>query len=252
MSEQTVEFAWKKYSAHRFRNPRWALVTLATIGLVLGIFGALIPSTTILVIGLVLFLLPVPGVLSWRTKVSTSARGANVYGQPLWTNGALWFALLFGVMTVAALVQIVAGGLDDWRLVAGAVLGGIGVPALLRVAHRDRGPLVISCDRVELGNGACFTFETSHFGFVELSNGVPVVMLTTESTAEPRPSRLFARGYNVDFNSLLSTLKQLQEWSSREVPVSSAQIKAMLLAVPPADVEVGDVVQMTVQVKADP
>ncbi|NDZ95121.1 hypothetical protein G3I13_07015 [Streptomyces sp. SID6673] len=152
-------------------------------------------------------------------------------------------------MSLSIFAAMAAGASQAWRLAIPAVLGAGIVPVLCVASYRDRGPLVISPHGIEFGNGARYAFDDAKMNVSHLSNGVPALTLEGEQSGSTRSTRLLTRAYNLDFDSVASTLDHLQECCADGRAVTPAEIKAMLTAAPP-DVGVGETVTITVPVGA--
>ncbi|MDL9949076.1 hypothetical protein QSJ19_26585, partial [Gordonia sp. ABSL11-1] len=170
-----------------------------------------------------LVLLPVAMVAPLRTKVIAQQRGVEVHRQPFYSNPVILIALMSGLISAGMIVAIAIGYWQAWRLVIPAFGGLVLVPLLSVVSFKERGPLLLSADGVVFGNGDCYQFDSSTISFAELSNGVPAIEFShSVAGRSARPRRLVHRPYNVDFNSLLSTLEQLQKWHHQRRPASPA------------------------------
>ncbi|MGV9710002.1 hypothetical protein ACWDTI_05000 [Gordonia sp. NPDC003424] len=152
-------------------------------------------------------------------------------------------------MSVGMIAAVALGYWQAWRLVIPAVLGLGLVPVLAVVSHRERGPLLLRGDGVGLGDGSHYEFGSAAVDFEVLSNGVPAIRLTRDGESS-RARRLMHRPYNLDFNTLLSTIDQLQTWHAQARPTTPAEINAMLTVVQPNDVPIGASVRLDVLVHA--
>ncbi|NED69563.1 hypothetical protein G3I15_52455, partial [Streptomyces sp. SID10244] len=63
-----------------------------------------IPALAVVFVGAGLF--PVPVVLPKRTKLRIRDGKVMIYRQPFYTNGWLWMAVVFGIMTVGVVGQV--------------------------------------------------------------------------------------------------------------------------------------------------
>ncbi|MGC5258190.1 hypothetical protein ACPXCG_17745 [Gordonia sp. DT218] len=138
------------------------------------------------------------------------------------------------------------------RMLLPALMGVALVPVLLTVSYRERGPLVIDDGGVEFGDGMRFDFGSTTVGFLVMSNGVPAIELKSAKVRRGRPRRLLHRPYNVDFNTMLSTIEQLQVWHAQGRWATPAEIHAMLNVSTPTDVEIGETVTLGVRVDETP
>lgn len=131
-----------------------------------------------------------------------------------------------------------------------AVAGASVLPVLGVAGYRYRGPLTVSSSGITFGNGARHAFGDATIVVRVLSNGVPAVIFTTIHQGAQQESRLLARPYHLDFNSLMSTIEQLQAWHNDGFYTAPAEIAAMLTVSAPDGVETGHNIQITVPVPA--
>ncbi|MBD1319771.1 hypothetical protein [Gordonia hankookensis] len=243
-----MTYIWANRTKHVFRTARFAAVGLLALGGVLLILGFAIELWALVAGGAGFALMAIATVLPFATRIEMSRGEAVVHAQPWYRNSQIVFTAAMALITVTMVVEIAAGASQSWRLVIPAIAGVAVTPYLVVLAYRDRGPLRISAQGVELGNGAVFEYRSTCIEFVELNSGVPAVRLTSDIEAPTRSARIISRGYNIDFNSLLSTLEQLKVWDSQSRCVSSAAIAAMLTADLPKGVGLGESVELTVPV----
>ncbi|MED5801226.1 hypothetical protein VX037_09340 [Gordonia sp. Z-3] len=244
-------FQWTRATSYSYQ-PSWrsalGLFILAAVGCAVSAALSL-PMVAFAFTALVL--LPIALVVPLRTKLVVRESGVEVHRQPFYSNPVLIIALMSGIMSATMIFAIALGYWQAWRLVIPAFGGLVLVPLLGVVSFKDRGPLLLSAGEVVFGNGARFALDSDAIHFVVLSNGVPAIEFTHTGGGSTRPRRLLHRPYNIDFNTLLSTLEQLQTWHRGGRPTSPAEIKAMLMVPPPAGIEVGESVQVEAVVEDD-
>ncbi|GAA3709626.1 hypothetical protein [Gordonia hankookensis] len=243
---------WKRYTAYAYQPSRWSAIGVVVL-VVAGCVVSIALSLPLIAFAFAtLVLLPVAMLAPLRTKVIAQQRGVEVHRQPFYSNPVILIALMSGLISAAMIIAIAIGYWQAWRLVIPAFGGLVLVPLLSVVSFKERGPLLLSADGVVFGNGDRYQFDSSAIAFTVLSNGVPAIEFTHSAAGySTRPRRLVHRPYNVDFNSLLSTLEQLQKWHHQRRPASPAEIKGMLTVTPPDDVEVGESVQIEALVEDD-
>ncbi|WAC57572.1 hypothetical protein [Gordonia sp. SL306] len=193
-------------------------------------------------------LIPVAARAPLRTKLMMRCDHVAVYRQPFYANPGVTLSLLCGVMAGGMIGAFLLGYSDAGRMLFPALMSAALVPVLLTVSYRERGPLVIDGAGIEFGDGRRFDFESTTVGFLMMSNGVPAIELRSATLRSGRTRRLLHRPYNVDFNTMLSTIEQLQGWHAQGRWATPAEIQAMLSVSTPSDVEIGESVTIGVRV----
>ncbi|GAA3717579.1 hypothetical protein [Gordonia hankookensis] len=246
---RAVSYAWTKHSPFVYRPNMKRLTVLFLLGIAGIALGVMIgmPLMSVTFVGIAL--MPVALLIPPRTRVDATGDRVVAHRQPVHRNTAFWLSLVCGFVSVAMFTLMATGASQAWRLVIPALAAASVAPILGVASYRDRGPLVISSEGVTFGNGARYVFGDATIVFRELSNGVPSVTFESMDSGVHRSTRLLTRPYNLDFDSVMSTLDHLQECCADGRAVTAAEIEAMLTAAPP-DVGVGETVTITVPVGA--
>lgn len=242
---QSVTFAWRRYTEYQPPRLIRAAIAAVVIGIAGAVVGFLVGTSALALVMVALALMPVCVILPPRTKLEIEKDSVLVFRQPIHTNGLVWLTLIFAVMSIGICGQMVLGSWQVWRLGVVLPVAILATVFLATMAFKFRGPLRVSSVGVTFGNGSHFPFESSSVTMTKGAQGVPAIVLSSNG-GHKRPVPLAPRQYNLDFNTLLSTLSQLQEWNMQGNNSTPAEIKAMLTATPPGGVEVGDTVQLTV------
>ena len=242
-------FCWTNYNEFRYRLSKTRLLALITPG-VIGVVAALVLRMVDLgIFSVALLLLPVPITFPWQSRLSQSGR-CVIAKKPAWFRNQLFWALgLLIIMVLTGLPTLNSGPLQINRLTIAVFFGLLAIAILVVVLFRERGPVALCSDSVVFGNGRVCDFARIHLEVQIQSNQVPVLLLHDLGEGQARkPARLLGTAYQLNFNSLASTVIQLQKWCLDGRKTSSAEIMAMLTVDPPVGVEIGESVQLTIPV----
>lgn len=250
-SEGSLTMTWARYSSFVYRPNFFRLAVIFVIGSVGTVVSLAIAVPVMAIVCAAIALIPVVLVIPQRRRVEPARNHVVVRRQPLLRNAALWLSAICGVAAVATVVAMATGSAQDWRLVISAAAFGCVAPILGFASYRDRGPLTLSSRGITFGNGARYTFGDDTIEHHDLSNKVPAVICESARDGVKTSTRLLARPYDLDFNTLMSTLEQLQTWHRDGRVASPAEIKAMLTVTPPDNVDVGQSVQIEALVEDD-
>lgn len=250
-SASSLSMTWVKYSSFVYRPNFFRLAVVFVIGLAGVGLSIAMTAPLMVIVCLAIALIPVVLVIPQRRRIEIGRDCVVVHRQPPTRNGVLWLSVVCGAAAVATIALIATGASQDWRLVISAVGFACVAPILGLASYRDRGPMTISSTDITFGNGTRYSFGEDKISYRELSNGVPAVICESVRDGTKRSTRLLARPYDLDFNTLLSTIEQLEAWHREGRPTSPAEIKAMLMVPPPAGIEVGESVQAEAVVEDD-
>ncbi|MDL9949077.1 hypothetical protein QSJ19_26590, partial [Gordonia sp. ABSL11-1] len=211
-SEGSLTMTWARYSSFAYRPNYYRLAFVFAIGLAGGALSIAVAIPVMAIVCAAIALIPVVLVIPQRRRVELAPNYVVVRRQPLMRNAALWLSAICGVAAAATVVAMATGSAQDWRLVISAVAFGCVAPILGFASYRDRGPLTLSSTGITFGNGARYTFGDDTIEHHDLSNKVPAVICVSARDGVTRSTRLLARPYDLDFNTLMSTIEQLQTW----------------------------------------
>ncbi|NDZ92871.1 hypothetical protein G3I13_19690 [Streptomyces sp. SID6673] len=248
-SENLLTMRWAKYSSFVYRPNFFRLATVFAIGLAGVVLSFAMAVPLMAVVCTAIALIPVVLVIPQCRRVEAERDRVVVRRQPLLRNAVLWLSVVCGVAAVATVALMATGVAQDWRLVISAAGFACVAPILGVASYRDRGPLTVSSTDITFGNGMRYAFNGATISYRELSNGVPAVFCESARDGVKRSTRLLARPYDLDFNTLMSTLEQLQAWHRQGRSTTSVEIRAMLTVIPPGNVELGESVQLEVLVE---
>ncbi|MGC5255900.1 hypothetical protein ACPXCG_06070 [Gordonia sp. DT218] len=248
LTSESLTYQWKRHTTYEVPRALGHMLALVLIGIV-GIAVAIALGGNVLALVFVATaLIPVPVVLRKRTKLRRAPQHLVLYRQPFYTNGWLWMTMVFAMMTVGVVGQVAVGATQAWRIALLAVPTLLGAALTAVLAYKYRGPLTLTATAVRSGSGRSVDIGTARIDFVSVEQGAPSIKLTP---ASGRPLVVSPVPYNVDFDSLLSTIEQLRTWNEQGRNTSPAEIEAMVSATPPDGLEVGESIALTVSVVMD-
>ena len=242
----TTQLRWERRTDKVGLPPKWSGALLVLVGsllLLLMTFGGFYAGA---VVGACVAGLSVPVFLKAQPRRAVRD-GTVVCEQQLpWRNGLVWWTVMFGVISVAMLVDI-ADGDTDLRPRIFVVLSIAVTVALAGVSLRKRGKLTISPTRIEFSRQ---TIELRGATVDIIMNGqAPIIRVRqrTNPDGSPGPRALIPPySYGLDPNTLASSVAQLASWNIDGHEATSAVIAAMLSVAAPENTPVGSSLEIPV------
>jgi hypothetical protein len=241
-----VRFIWTKRTDWVYRQSRAAGIGTLVIALGCGVVSVALSMPAMVIFSVGVALLPIVVRAPVRTKLVIRRDCVAVHRQPFYAHAGITLSAVIGIMFGGSLAAVFLGYDDAGRMLVPSLMGAAVIPVLLFFTYRERGPLLIGPESIRFGDGMTFDFGSTTIRFMVMSNAVPTIELTSPGVRR-RPRRLLHRLYGLDFNTLLSTLEHLQTWRADGRRATPAEIQAMLLVQPPADVGVDESVELSVR-----
>lgn len=242
-----ITLRWTKRTDWVYRQSRAAGIGTLVIAMWCGVVSVALSMPAMVVFSVGVALLPIVVRVPVRIKVVIRRDCVAVHRQLFYAHAGITLSAVIGIVLGGSLAAVFLRYDDAGRMFVPSLMGAAVIPVLLFFTYRERGPLLIGPDSIRFGNGMTFDFDSTTIRFMVMSNAVPAIELTSPGVSR-RPRRLLHRLYGLDFNTLLSTLEQLQTWHAAGRRASPAEIQAMLLVQPPAGVGVDEGVELSVRV----
>ncbi|GGB36974.1 hypothetical protein [Gordonia jinhuaensis] len=254
---RVTTFAWQRYAADPpvDTGPRisWSVVG---VGLLLIAVFVYLKLYWLSVVGVVLPLLGVPLVARNRTKVTVVGDEVVLHPQHIYANVYPWLTCCFGLFFMGTAVQMSISGVLDIRILFASVLSG-GLAVFFGLcSFMTRGPVRISASQVRLPGRKPMKWEDSFIGYDPPGRSAGAIAVHLKNNPKPHRLRMFdylrfgTSAYNLDFNTVVSTLAQLRTWQREGITPSPDQIRAMLLTPAPDPLPaVGKSVEVPIDVR---
>ncbi|RPA06219.1 hypothetical protein [Gordonia sp. OPL2] len=219
-------FIWTKRTDWVYQQSRASGIGLLVIAVWCGVVSVALSMPAMVIFSVGVALLPIVVRAPVRTKLVIRRDSVAVHRQPFYAHAGITLSAVIGIMFGGSLAAVFLGYGDAGRMLVPSLMGAAVIPVLLFFTYRERGPLLVGPESIRFGDGMTFDFDSTTIRFMVTSNAVPAIELTSPGVSR-RPRRLLHRPYGLDFNTLLSTLEQLQIWHVDGRRATPAEIQAV-------------------------